>query len=106
ALQSQARAVAAIDAGRFRDEIVPVPVPRKKGDPVIVEVDEHPRYRREGERYVLDTSLEQLAKLRAAFRAGGSVTAGNASGMNDGAAAVVLMAAHRARALGVRPLAR
>jgi acetyl-CoA acetyltransferase family protein len=106
ALESQRRAVAAIDAGRFRAEIVPVPVPQRKGDPVRVDTDEHPRYRKEGERHVLDTSLEQLAKLKPAFRAGGSVTAGNASGMNDGAAAVVLMSASRARALKIEPLAR
>jgi acetyl-CoA C-acetyltransferase len=106
ALQSHARAVQAIDEGRFRREIVPVPVPQRKGDPVPVDTDEHPRYRREGARFVLDTSLEQLAKLRPAFRKGGSVTAGNASGMNDGAAALVLMSAARAQALGIRPLAR
>jgi acetyl-CoA acetyltransferase family protein len=106
ALQSHARAVQAIDEGRFRREIVPVPVPQRRGDPVPVDTDEHPRYRREGARFVLDTSLEQLAKLRPAFRKGGSVTAGNASGMNDGAAALVLMSAARAQALGIRPLAR
>jgi acetyl-CoA C-acetyltransferase len=106
ALQSHARAVDAIDAGRFRDEIVPVPVPQKKGAAVLVDTDEHPRYRREGDRFVLDTNLEQLGKLRPAFRNGGTVTAGNASGMNDGAAAVVLMSAERAGALGIRPLAR
>jgi acetyl-CoA acetyltransferase family protein len=106
ALQSHARAVAAIDAGRFREEIVPVPIPQRRGDPVLVDTDEHPRYRREGGRYLLDTSLEQLATLKPAFRKGGTVTAGNASGMNDGAAALVLMSAERAKALGVRPLAR
>ncbi|HEY0779245.1 MAG TPA: thiolase family protein [Gemmatirosa sp.] len=107
AFQSHARAVAAIDAGRFRQEIVPVPVPQRRGDPVPFDVDEHPRYRRTPEgRYVLDTTLEQLARLKPAFRAGGTVTAGNASGMNDGAAALVLMSAARAQALGVRPLAR
>ncbi len=106
ALQSHARAVRAIDEGRFREEIVPVPVPQRKGDPLLVDTDEHPRYRKEGDRYVLDTSLEQLAKLKPAFRKGGTVTAGNASGMNDGAAAVVLMSAARAQALGIRPLAR
>ena len=106
ALQSHARAIAAIDAGRFRDEIVPVPVTQRKGDPVLVDTDEHPRYRREGTRFVLDTNLEQLAKLKPAFRKGGTVTAGNASGMNDGAAALVLMSAERAQALGLKPLAR
>jgi acetyl-CoA acetyltransferase family protein len=106
ALQSHARAVRAIDEGRFQREIVPVPVPQRKGDPRLVDTDEHPRYRREGDRYVLDTTLEQLAALKPAFRKGGTVTAGNASGMNDGAAALVLMSAARAASLGIRPLAR
>ncbi len=106
ALQSHARAVAAIDAGRFRDEIVPVPVAQKRGDPVLVDTDEHPRYRREGERYVLDTDLAQLGRLKPAFRKEGTVTAGNSSGMNDGAAALVMMSGARARKLGVVPLAR
>ncbi len=106
ALQSHARAVAAIDGGRFVDEIVPVTIPRRRGEPRVVAVDEHPRYRREGERYLLDTDLEQLAALRPAFRPGGTVTAGNASGVNDGAAALVLMAAETAEALGVPPMAR
>jgi acetyl-CoA acetyltransferase family protein len=106
ALESQARAVRAIDEGRFLDEIVPVMVPQKKGDPLPFVVDEHPRHRREGERYLLDTNLEQLAKLKPAFRKGGTVTAGNASGMNDGAAALVLMSASKASSLGIKPLAR
>jgi acetyl-CoA C-acetyltransferase len=106
ALQSHRRAVAAIDAGHFADEIVPVPIPQRRGDPVMFDVDEHPRYRKAGERYELDTSVEQLAKLRPAFRKGGSVTAGNSSGMNDGAAALVLMSAGRAASLGLQPLAR
>jgi len=106
ALQSQARAVAAIDAGRFRAEIVPVPVAQKKGEPIRFDTDEHPRMRRAGEGWELDTSLEQLGKLAPAFRKGGTVTAGNASGMNDGAAALVLLSAERAAALGIRPLAR
>ena len=106
ALQSHRRAVAAIDAGHFADEIVPVPIPQRRGDPVMFDVDEHPRYRKAGERYDLDTSVEQLAKLRPAFRKGGSVTAGNSSGMNDGAAALVLMSAGRAASLGLQPLAR
>jgi acetyl-CoA acetyltransferase family protein len=98
ALESHRRAVAAIDAGKFVDEIVPVPVPQKKGEPLLVSVDERPRR---------DTSLESLGKLRPAFRKnGGTVTAGNSSGMNDGAAALLLMSAGRARALGMKPLAR
>ncbi len=106
ALESQRRAVAAIDSGRFRDEIAPVPIPQRKGDPLLVEHDEHPRYRWENGRAVLDTSLEQLAKLKPVFRQGGTVTAGNASGLNDGAAALLLMSAEKAASLGLRPLAR
>ena len=106
ALQSHRRAVDAIDGGRFADEIVPVTIPRRRGEPRVVDVDEHPRYRREGDRFVLDTDLQALAQLRPAFRKGGTVTAGNASGLNDGAAALVLMAAETAEQLGVAPMAR
>jgi 3-oxoadipyl-CoA thiolase len=97
ALLSHQRAVAAIEGGRFDDQIVPVTVPQKKGDPVVVTRDEHPR---------ADTSMEALGKLRAAFREGGSVTAGNSSGINDGAAATLVVEAGRARELGLKPLAR
>jgi 3-oxoadipyl-CoA thiolase len=97
ALRSHQRAVAAIESGRFDAQIVPVEVPQRKGDPVIVTRDEHPR---------ADTSMEALAKLRPAFREGGSVTAGNSSGINDGAAATLVVEAERARALGLKPLAR
>ena len=97
ALLSHQRAVAAIEGGLFDDQIVPVPVPQKKGDPVVVSRDEHPR---------ADTSMEALARLRPAFREGGSVTAGNSSGINDGAAATLVVEADRARSLGLRPLAR
>jgi len=97
ALESQRRAVAAIEAGRFNDQLVPVPVPQRKGDPVLVSRDEHPR---------ADTTAEALAKLRPAFKGGGTVTAGNASGINDGAAAVLVVEAGWARALGLRPMAR
>lgn len=106
AVESQRRAVAAIASGRFRDEIVPVTVPRRKGDPVVVDTDEHPRYRVENGKPVLDTSMEQLAALRPAFREGGTVTAGNSSGINDGAAAVLLMSREKADELGLRPMAR
>lgn len=106
ALQSQTRAVTAIANRHFLREIVPVSVPQKRGEQLLFEVDEHPRYRKEEGRLALDTDLAQLAKLKPAFRQNGTVTAGNASGMNDGAAALVLMSADRARALGVRPLAR
>ena len=97
ALESHRRAVAAAEAGRFDDEIVPVPAPQPKGDPVTVHADEQPRP---------DTSLEKLAKLRPVFREGGSVTAGNSSGINDGAACLVLATKERAKELGREPLAR
>ena len=96
-LESHRRAVAAIESGRFAEEIVPVPIPQRKGDPVLVKRDEHPR---------ADTSMEALGKLRPAFRSGGTVTAGNSSGLNDGAAAVLLMSDRKARELGLKPLAR
>ena len=98
ALQSHARAVAAGAEGRFADELVPVEAPSADGgDPVEVAADEGPR---------TDTSLEKLARLRPAFRDGGTVTAGNASTLNDGAACLVLASAERAAAIGARPLAR
>ena len=97
AFTSQMRAKAAIESGRFKDEIVPVPILQKKGDPIVVDTDEHPRP---------DTTKEKLAKLGAAFRKGGTVTAGNASGINDGAAAVLLMSADKAKQLGLKPMAR
>ena len=106
ALESQRRAVEAMNAGRFRDEIVPIAVPQPKGDPVVVDTDEHPRCKRVAGRYVLDTSMEQLAALKPAFRAGGTVTAGNSSGINDGAAALLLTSARKAQALGLKPLVR
>jgi acetyl-CoA C-acetyltransferase len=96
AAESQARAEAAIQQGRFKDEIVPVAVPGKKGE-TLVDTDEHPR---------AGTTVETLAKLKPAFKPGGTVTAGNASGLNDGAAAVVVTSAARARSLGATPLAR
>lgn len=97
ALESHRRAVAAMDAGKFAREIVAVPIPQKKGDPKIVDTDEHPRR---------DTTLEKLASLKPAYRPGGSVTAGNASGINDGAAAVLLMSEDKARELGLKPRVR
>ncbi len=106
ALESQQRALEAINAGRFRAEIVPIVFPQRKGDPIVFDTDEHPRIKKTADGYALDTSAETLAKLKPAFRAGGTVTAGNASGLNDGAAALLLMSAERAAALGLRPLAR
>ncbi len=106
ALESHRRAVAAINAGAFKDEIAPIEVPQRKGPPKLVDTDEHPRYKVVDGRYVLDTSLESLARLKPAFRKGGTVTAGNSSGINDGAAALLLMSANKARELGLKPMAR
>ncbi|MGB9779876.1 acetyl-CoA C-acetyltransferase [Caldanaerobacter sp.] len=96
ALRSQNLAEAAIKAGKFEEEIVPVPIPQKKGDPIEFKVDEHPRF---------GTTMEDLAKLKPAFKPDGTVTAGNASGINDGAAAVVVMSRDKAKELGITPLA-
>ena len=97
ALRSHQLASRAIAAGRSRQEIVPVVIPQRGGDPLVVETDEHPR---------ADTSLEKLAALRPVFRPGGTVTAGNSSGINDGASAVLLASAEAAERLGLRPVAR
>ncbi len=97
AVESHRRAIAAMDEGRFKDELVTVAVQQKKGEPQLVETDERPRR---------DTTLESLAKLKPAFRVEGSVTAGNSSGMNDGAAALLLMSAEKAKSLGLKPLVR
>jgi 3-oxoadipyl-CoA thiolase len=97
ALTSQRNAAAAIAEGRYADQIVPVSIPQKKGEPIVVDRDEHPRP---------DTTLEALARLRPAFRDGGTVTAGNSSGINDGASAALVVEAGRARAMGLRPMAR
>jgi 3-oxoadipyl-CoA thiolase len=97
ALASHQRAIAAIDTGKFAEEIVPVTIPQKKGDPKVVDTDERPRR---------DTTLESLSRLRPAFRKEGTVTAGNSSGLNDGAAAVLLMSAEKASELGYKPMAR
>jgi 3-oxoadipyl-CoA thiolase len=98
AMRSHKLAVAAIDSGRFKQEIVPVAIPQKKGDPKLVDTDERPRR---------DTTMESLAKLKPAFaKEGGTVTAGNSSGLNDGAAAVLVMSEEKAKALNLKPLAR
>jgi acetyl-CoA C-acetyltransferase len=106
AFESQARACAAINAGRFEAEIAPVTIPQRKGEPIVVDTDEHPRIQRTDRGFELATSLESLAKLRPAFRPQGTVTACNSSGLNDGACALVLMSAEEATRLGVRPMAR
>ncbi|MBG0771394.1 MAG: acetyl-CoA C-acyltransferase [Anaerolineaceae bacterium] len=97
ALASNRRAITAIDSGKFAEEILPVKIPQRKGDPLIFDTDERPRR---------DTTLEALARLRPAFKSDGSVTAGNSSGLNDGAAALLVMEEETARALGYRPMAR
>jgi 3-oxoadipyl-CoA thiolase len=97
ALRSHQRAIAAIDSGKFAEEIIPVLIQSRKGDPKVADTDERPRR---------ITSLESLARLKAAFRPGGTVTAGNSSGLNDGAAALLVMSAEKAQALGLKPLAR
>ena len=96
ALRSQAKASAAQKNGRLAKEIVPVSIPQRKGDPLVVDADEHPR----------ETSMEALAKLRTPFRENGSVTAGNASGVNDGAAALIIASAEAAKKYGLTPIAR
>ncbi len=106
AVESHSRAVAAIDQGKFKGEIVPIAIPTRKGEAIIVDTDEHPRYRVEDGHYVLDTSVEQMAKLRPAFRKDGTVTAGNSSGINDGAAAVLMMSSEKADELGLKPKLR
>lgn len=98
ALSSQQKAEAAIKAGKFKDEIVPVEIPQRKGDPVVFDTDEHPKF---------GSTIEGLTKLKPAFKKdGGIVTAGNASGINDSGAAVVVMSADKAKELGIRPLVK
>ncbi|MDF2473293.1 MAG: acetyl-CoA C-acetyltransferase [Anaerocolumna sp.] len=96
ALQSQLRAEKAIKEGKFKEEIVPVVIPQRKGDPVVVDTDEYPR---------LGATIESLSKLKPAFKKDGTVTAGNASGINDGAAAILVMSKEKAEELGLEPLA-
>ncbi len=97
AVHSQNKAEAAIKSGRFKDEIVPVVIPQRKGDPIVFDTDEFPRF---------GTNMTALSRLKPAFKKDGTVTAGNASGVNDGAAALVIMSADKAKELGVKPLAR
>mgnify|MGYP001009505756 FL=1 len=96
AVRSQNRAEAAIKSGRFKDEIIPVEVPQRKGEPIVTDTDEYPRF---------GATIEALAKLKPAFKKDGTVTAGNASGINDGAAAVLVMSKEKADELGIKPLA-
>ncbi len=98
ALKSQNKAEAAVKSGRFKDEIVPVVIPQRKGDPIVFDTDEYPRF---------GANLEGMAKLRPAFkRDGGTVTAGNASGINDSGAALLVMSAEKAKELGIKPLCK
>jgi acetyl-CoA acetyltransferase family protein len=106
AVESHRRAIAAVDSGRFSEEIVPISVPQRRGDPVIVDTDEHPRYKRSNGSFELATSLKGMAKLKPAFRKGGTVTAGNSSGVNDGAAALLLMGRDKADEMGSKPKLR
>jgi acetyl-CoA acetyltransferase family protein len=97
-VRSHQRAIASIDSGKFAEEILPVTIPQRKGDPKVVDTDERPRR---------DTSMESLSKLKPAFRKeGGTVTAGNSSGLNDGAAALLMMSDTKAKSLGLKPLAQ
>ncbi|MFC3862366.1 thiolase family protein [Deinococcus antarcticus] len=105
ALESQRRTVQAINDGKFKSQIMPVEVKGRKGVTVF-DTDEHPRMKKNGDVYEIATDTGTMAGLKPAFRKGGSVTAGNASGLNDGAAALVLMSAKKAKALGIKPLAR
>ena len=96
AVKSQNKAEAAIKAGKFKDEIVPLEIPQPKGEPVLFDTDEYPRF---------NTTKESLAKLKPAFKKDGTVTAGNSSGINDGAAAVLLMSEKKAEEKGIKPMA-
>ena len=106
ALESQQKAINAINQGKFKDEIWPILVPQRKGNPLIVDTDEHPRYKNENNEYSIDLTLEKLSLLKPIFRKNGTVTAGNSSGINDGAAAVLLMSRDKADELGLIPMAR
>ena len=106
ALDSQQKAINAINQGKFKDEIWPIIVPQRKGEPVIVNTDEHPRYKKENGEYLINLTLEKLSSLKSIFRKNGTVTAGNSSGINDGAAALLLMSRDKADKLGLKPMAR
>jgi len=95
--ESHSKAIAAIDSGRFKDEIIPVPIPQRKGDPVMFTTDEHPKR---------ETTLESLAKLKPVFDKNGTVTAGSSSGLNDGAAAMVITSMDKAKEAGAKPMAK
>ncbi len=106
ALESQQKAIGAINQGKFKNEICPISIPQRKGDPLIVDTDEHPRYKKVNGEYSIDLTLEKLSSLKPIFRKNGTVTAGNSSGINDGAAAVLLMSREKADELGLKPIVR
>ncbi len=106
ALESHKRAVAAMNDGKFAEEICPIPVPTRRGDPIMVDTDEHIRARNDDGPWVVDTDMDDLGRLRPAFTKDGTVTAGNSSGINDGAAALLMMDAERADTLGMKPMMR
>ena len=105
-LQSQERAINAINIGNFNDEIIEVSISQRKGHPINFDTDEYPRYRQENGRLILNTSIEKLSDLKPAFRKGGTVTAGNSSGINDGAAAILMMSKERSEELKLKPIAK
>ena len=106
AVESHRRAVSAINTGKFSDEIVPISVPQRKGNPIVIDTDEHPRYEKSGDDYLLATDIDDMAGLRPAFMKDGTVTAGNSSGVNDGAAALLMMSKEKAIELNLKPKLR
>jgi acetyl-CoA acetyltransferase family protein len=105
-LESHTRAIAAINDNKFNDEIIPIIVPQRRGDAVVVRIDEHPRYEKKNGNYELAVNTKSLGSLKPAFKKGGSVTAGNSSGINDGAAALLLASKEKAKELKLKPLLR
>ena len=106
ALESHTRAIAAINGGKFKDEIIPVEVPQRRGDAMVIDTDEHPRYERSNGHLDVAIGLDDLGKLRPAFKNDGSVTAGNSSGINDGAAALLMCSEEKVDDLGLKPMLR
>jgi len=106
ALESHTRAIAAINGGKFKDEIIPVEVPQRRGDALVIDTDEHPRYERSNGHLDVAIGLDDLGKLRPAFKKDGSVTAGNSSGINDGAAALLMCSEEKVDDLGLKPMLR
>ena len=105
-LESHKRAIAAINNNKFNDEIIPISVPQKRGGDIIISIDEHPRYEKNDQNYDVAVDMENLGNLRPAFKKNGSVTAGNSSGINDGAAALLLASKEKSKELKLKPLLR